>query len=69
MDPVTPHQTAIVTGGAKRIGAALVRALSADGWHVAIHCNTSREAAQALADEVVADGGSAFRGRRRSRAT
>ena len=30
-------QTAIVTGGAKRIGAALVRALAADGWHVLIH--------------------------------
>ncbi|TRW17477.1 SDR family NAD(P)-dependent oxidoreductase [Glacieibacterium frigidum] len=45
-------RTAIVTGGAKRIGAALVRALAADGWHVVIHCNTSVEAADALAAEV-----------------
>ena len=45
-------RTAIVTGGAKRIGAALVRALVADGWHVAIHCNRSREAAEALAAEL-----------------
>jgi NAD(P)-dependent dehydrogenase (short-subunit alcohol dehydrogenase family) len=46
------NQTAIVTGGAKRIGAALVRALAADGWHVVIHCNASRTEADALAFEV-----------------
>jgi NAD(P)-dependent dehydrogenase (short-subunit alcohol dehydrogenase family) len=46
------HQTAIVTGGAKRIGAAIVRALAADGWHVVIHCNTSVAEAEALAAEV-----------------
>lgn len=47
-----PDRTAIVTGGAKRIGAALVRALAADGWHVAIHCHSSREEAEALAGEL-----------------
>lgn len=47
-------QTAIVTGGAKRIGAAFVRALAADGWHVVIHCNTSRDEADALAAELPA---------------
>lgn len=46
------NQTAIVTGGAKRIGAAIVRALAADGWHVVIHCHTSRRDAEALAAEV-----------------
>ena len=46
------QRTAIVTGGAKRIGAALVRALAADGWYVVIHCNTSRTEAEALAVEV-----------------
>jgi len=45
-------RTAIVTGGAKRIGAALVRALHADGWHVLIHCNRSRDEAEALAAEL-----------------
>jgi len=45
-------RTAIVTGGAKRIGAALVRALAADGWHVLIHCHRSRAEAEALAAEV-----------------
>lgn len=45
-------RTAIVTGGAKRIGAELSRALAADGWHVLIHHNRSRAEAQALADEL-----------------
>lgn len=45
-------RTAIVTGGAKRIGAALVRALAADGWHVLIHCNRSRVEADELAREL-----------------
>lgn len=52
-------RTAIVTGGAKRIGAALVRALAADGWHVLIHCNRSVDEAEALSAEIAAVGGSA----------
>ncbi|KPF79320.1 short-chain dehydrogenase [alpha proteobacterium AAP81b] len=51
MNPTSPG-TAIVTGGAKRIGAALVRALAADGWHVVIHCNSSVADAEALAAEL-----------------
>ena len=46
------ERTAIVTGGAKRIGAALSRALAADGWHVLIHCNRSRIEADSLAAEL-----------------
>jgi NAD(P)-dependent dehydrogenase (short-subunit alcohol dehydrogenase family) len=45
-------RTAIVTGGAKRIGAALCRALAADGWHLLIHCRQSAEEAEALAREL-----------------
>src|SRR5437868_6602843 len=45
-------RTAIVTGGAKRIGAELVRALAADGWHVLVHYHHSRAEAEALAAEV-----------------
>lgn len=45
-------RTAIVTGGAKRIGAALARALAADGWHVLIHYNRSWDEADALAAEL-----------------
>jgi NAD(P)-dependent dehydrogenase (short-subunit alcohol dehydrogenase family) len=45
-------RTAIVTGGARRIGAELVRALAADGWHVLIHFHRSAAEAEALAAEV-----------------
>jgi NAD(P)-dependent dehydrogenase (short-subunit alcohol dehydrogenase family) len=46
------QRTAIVTGGARRIGEALVRALAADGWHVLIHFNRSAEEAERLAAEL-----------------
>jgi NAD(P)-dependent dehydrogenase (short-subunit alcohol dehydrogenase family) len=45
-------KTAIVTGGAKRIGAALCRALADDGWHLLIHCNASVAEAGALGEEL-----------------
>jgi NAD(P)-dependent dehydrogenase (short-subunit alcohol dehydrogenase family) len=45
-------RTAIVTGGAKRIGAALCRALAEDGWHLLIHCHRSIDEAEALAGEL-----------------
>lgn len=45
-------RTAIVTGGARRIGAAISRALAEDGWHLLIHCNESVEEARALAAEL-----------------
>jgi len=52
-------RTAIVTGGAKRIGAAMARALAADGWRVAIHCNRSTDEAETLRAEIVGEGGQA----------
>jgi NAD(P)-dependent dehydrogenase (short-subunit alcohol dehydrogenase family) len=45
-------RTAIVTGGARRIGAEIARALSADGWHLLIHYNRSAAEAEALASEL-----------------
>lgn len=45
-------RTAIVTGGARRIGAAIARALRAEGWHLLIHCNRSLDEAEALAQEL-----------------
>ena len=52
-------RAALVTGGAQRIGRAIVEALAADGYAVAIHHNRSGEAAQALAQAIVARGGRA----------
>ncbi|MBN1470871.1 MAG: 3-oxoacyl-ACP reductase FabG [Syntrophaceae bacterium] len=43
---------ALVTGGAKGIGAACCRALAAEGFHVGIHYNTSAESARKLFDEI-----------------
>lgn len=52
-------KAALVTGGARRIGAAIVRRLAGAGYAVAIHCNASREDADALAGEIAAQGGRA----------
>lgn len=46
----------LVTGGAKRLGAAIARRLAADGYRVVIHYGRSAEAAQRLADEIGAAG-------------
>jgi len=49
--------TALVTGGAKRIGKAIVEDLAAHGFAVAIHCNRSREDAETLAERIRKSGG------------
>lgn len=43
---------ALVTGGAARVGAVIVRALAAAGYRVAIHANTSLDHAAKLASEL-----------------
>ncbi len=45
------RRTVLVTGGAKRLGAAIVRRLAADGHAVVIHYGRSSAEARALADE------------------
>jgi NAD(P)-dependent dehydrogenase (short-subunit alcohol dehydrogenase family) len=51
--------SALVTGGAQRIGAAIVRALADAGYAIAIHANRSTTAAQELCRAIIADGGRA----------
>jgi NAD(P)-dependent dehydrogenase (short-subunit alcohol dehydrogenase family) len=53
------RRVALVTGGARRVGAAIVRALANAGYAVVVHCNASRAEAEALAAEIVAGGGRA----------
>ena len=50
---------ALVTGGGRRIGAEIARSLGRDGWHVFVHYNRSAEAAQQVAAQILAAGGSA----------
>ena len=38
----------LITGGAKRCGAELVKSFASDGAEVIIHCNTSTEVAEEL---------------------
>lgn len=52
-------EVALVTGGARRIGRAIVERLAGAGYAVAIHCHASRSEAEALAAGLRASGGSA----------
>ncbi len=49
---VDESKVALVTGGARRVGAAITRALHTAGCRVVVHCNRSRSDADALADEL-----------------
>lgn len=48
-----------MTGGAKRIGAAIIRDLAAHGYAVAIHASSSIDDAAAIRNEITAGGGQA----------
>ncbi len=52
-------RAALVTGAARRIGRAIALDLAAAGWAVAVHYNSSAEAAAALVSEIEAGGGRA----------
>lgn len=53
------NKRAIVTGGSRGIGAAIVRRLSAEGANVAFTYLANSEAAESLVDEIAANGGKA----------
>lgn len=54
------NKIAIVTGGSRSIGAAIVRRLAAEGATVAFTYNASPEKAEALVSEIQAAGGKAL---------
>jgi NAD(P)-dependent dehydrogenase (short-subunit alcohol dehydrogenase family) len=56
---VAERKVALVTGGAKRVGAAIVQALAQQGYAVVIHCNQSRAEAEALGGALQAAGSKA----------
>ena len=49
----------LITGASTGIGAALARAFAAQGAKVAVHYNSSRDAAEGVVREIEAEGGSA----------
>jgi len=53
--PALPRH-ALVTGGAKRLGAAMARALARAGFDVTLHVHRSRGEAEALAEALRAQG-------------
>lgn len=53
-NPPLAHKVALITGAARRVGAEIARALHRCGANVVIHCNRSRDAADALAAELTA---------------
>ena len=50
---------ALITGAARRLGAAMAHALAADGWFVFVHCSRSVAAAEATVAAIRAAGGQA----------
>jgi NAD(P)-dependent dehydrogenase (short-subunit alcohol dehydrogenase family) len=48
---------ALITGAARRIGAAIARDLAASGWRVVVHYNRSEAEAKTLAAEIRRSGG------------
>jgi NAD(P)-dependent dehydrogenase (short-subunit alcohol dehydrogenase family) len=58
-DPVATSRTALVTGGAKRVGLAISRALARAGYAVAVHANSSRAEADAVCADIRSKGGRA----------
>jgi NAD(P)-dependent dehydrogenase (short-subunit alcohol dehydrogenase family) len=55
----TKSKNVLVTGAARRIGAAIARDLAANGWGVAVHYQDSADEASQVVDDITAQGGKA----------
>jgi NAD(P)-dependent dehydrogenase (short-subunit alcohol dehydrogenase family) len=54
--PASPQRAVLVTGAAKRVGAAIATALGAAGWHVHVHYRGSAAEAEAVAGAIRSTG-------------
>ena len=59
MGPLT-HKVAVITGGSKGIGAGIAKAIATAGAAVAVNYAGSKEAAERVVNEIVANGGQAI---------
>lgn len=57
--PAEPRRSALITGGGRRIGAAIARRLARGGYAVVLHAHRSRDEAEQIAAAIQSEGGHA----------